>query len=137
MSSVFCPRRASAAARLIAVVVLPTPPFWLTIARTCPTLLLGLVGDRFAARSVSSVSSACRTQRSASGPDGGLRGSLEVLSAPGVIAALEQEEREPVVRARQLRVELERAPIAADRLFRPMRLVNAIAMFCRIFVSFG
>src|ERR1051325_12082174 len=32
MSSVFLPRMASAAARLTAVVVLPTPPFWLAIA---------------------------------------------------------------------------------------------------------
>src|ERR1043166_9601212 len=31
-SSVFEPRRANAAARLIAVVVFPTPPFWLVIA---------------------------------------------------------------------------------------------------------
>src|SRR5689334_1400070 len=30
--SVFDPRRANAAARLMAVVVLPTPPFWLVIA---------------------------------------------------------------------------------------------------------
>ncbi len=32
MSSVFRPRMASAAARLTAVVVLPTPPFWLAMA---------------------------------------------------------------------------------------------------------
>src|SRR3954468_20428667 len=32
MSSVGLPRRASAAARLMAVVVLPTPPFWLAMA---------------------------------------------------------------------------------------------------------
>ena len=32
MSSVRLPRMASAAARLMAVVVLPTPPFWLAIA---------------------------------------------------------------------------------------------------------
>src|SRR5215467_13944093 len=32
MSSVRLPRRARAAARLIAVVVLPTPPFWFAIA---------------------------------------------------------------------------------------------------------
>src|SRR5581483_3569843 len=32
MSSVRLPRSASAAARLIAVVVLPTPPFWFAIA---------------------------------------------------------------------------------------------------------
>src|SRR3954468_4417755 len=33
------PRRANAAARLTAVVVLPAPPFWLTTARTAPMLL--------------------------------------------------------------------------------------------------
>src|SRR6185437_2287724 len=49
-SSVFMPRRASAAARLIAVVVLPTPPFWLTIERTRGTLLLGVLGHHFAAQ---------------------------------------------------------------------------------------
>src|SRR5262245_26639341 len=32
MSSVRLPRRASAAAKLMAVVVFPTPPFWLAIA---------------------------------------------------------------------------------------------------------
>src|SRR5438309_7060756 len=32
MSSVGLPRRASAAARLMAVVVLPTPPFWFAMA---------------------------------------------------------------------------------------------------------
>src|SRR5688572_7278270 len=37
-SSVRIPRRASAAARLIAVVVLPTPPFWLTTAIVPRTL---------------------------------------------------------------------------------------------------
>jgi hypothetical protein len=31
------PRRAKAAARFTALVVLPTPPFWLTIERTLPT----------------------------------------------------------------------------------------------------
>src|SRR5580765_5685317 len=36
-SSVRLPRRARAAARLIAVVVLPTPPFWLAIA----TIMMG------------------------------------------------------------------------------------------------
>src|SRR5262245_23254564 len=38
MSSVRLPRRARAAARLIAVVVLPTPPFWLAIA----TIMVGM-----------------------------------------------------------------------------------------------
>src|SRR5262245_31938825 len=37
MSSVGLPRSASAAARLMAVVVFPTPPFWLAIA----TIMLG------------------------------------------------------------------------------------------------
>ena len=32
MSSTLCPRAASPAERLIAVVVLPTPPFWLAVA---------------------------------------------------------------------------------------------------------
>ena len=40
MSSVRLPRSASAAARLMAVVVLPTPPFWLAMA----TIMLGLQG---------------------------------------------------------------------------------------------
>src|SRR5262245_3401098 len=46
--SVLWPRRANAAAMLIAVVVFPTPPFWLTIARTWPTLLLGVFGHSVA-----------------------------------------------------------------------------------------
>src|SRR5262245_3671610 len=40
MRSVGLPRSASAAARLIAVVVFPTPPFWLAIA----TIMLGSEG---------------------------------------------------------------------------------------------
>src|SRR6476659_10773404 len=40
MSSVRLPRRASAAARLMAVVVLPTPPFWLAMA----TIIEGVTG---------------------------------------------------------------------------------------------
>src|ERR1039458_7810178 len=40
ISSVDRPSSASAAARLIAVVVLPTPPFWLTTAMTLAGLAL-------------------------------------------------------------------------------------------------
>src|SRR5688572_15179531 len=46
--SVLSPRRANAAARLTAVVVLPTPPFWLTTARTRPGLEVS-VGHRVGA----------------------------------------------------------------------------------------
>ncbi len=42
ISSTFSPTAASAVARLIAVVVLPTPPFWLAIAK-----IFGAVGVRY------------------------------------------------------------------------------------------
>ena len=58
-----------------------------------------------------------------SAPDGGLaRNASRCFSAPVAIAALEQQKREPVVRAGQLGIELERALVAADRLFGPIRL---------------
>ena len=41
--SVFLPRIASAAARFTAVVVFPTPPFWLAIATIIKSLLGGYV----------------------------------------------------------------------------------------------
>src|SRR5438876_12320636 len=41
MSSVFTSAAAKDAARLMAVVVLPTPPFWLTTAITRPILIVG------------------------------------------------------------------------------------------------
>ena len=56
----------------------------------------------------------------------------------GAVAALEEQEREAVVRAGKLRRDLERAAIASESPLPgdPVR-VNAIAMFWRIFVSFG
>ena len=45
-----------------------------------------------------------------------------MLFRAGAVAALEQEKREAVVRAGQIRRDLERAAIAANRLFRPIRL---------------
>ena len=47
---------------------------------------------------------------------------LEMLFRARPVAALEQQEREPVVRARQVRRDLERVPIVPDRLFRTIRL---------------
>src|ERR1044072_4943890 len=103
MSSVFVPRRARAAARFIAVVVLPTPPFWLTIARTCPTLLLGVVGNDFAVAQrrervfrVSDPPLGCGAGRGF-----GEKG-LEVLFRAGMVAAFQEQERQPIVRAGQV-----------------------------------
>src|SRR5512141_750263 len=50
--SVFDPRRANAAARLMAVVVLPTPPFWLVIA----IINFGKANCQFACESTTPVS---------------------------------------------------------------------------------
>ena len=102
-SSVLRPRCASALARLIAVVVFPTPPFWLTTARTVPTTTRAARGAwPPGARSSSSVCRACRTQRSASLPVGGVsRKASRCARRLRVVAALEVQEREPVVRARR------------------------------------
>src|SRR5512143_1895196 len=117
MRSVFFPRRASATARLMAVVVFPTPPFWLTIARTLPTLLLWLFGYCFAV--------AKHLQRRFGVPDPALgletrrrlgEKGLEMFFRLGAIAALEQQEGQAVVRAGQMRRELERTAVAANGL---------------------
>src|SRR5208282_1125670 len=47
-SSVFTSAAASEAARLIAVVVFPTPPFWLAIAMTRPIAVLCLCPPEYA-----------------------------------------------------------------------------------------
>src|SRR5512142_2162460 len=117
INNVFRPRRASATARLMAVVVFPTPPFWLTIARTLPTLLLCFFGYRFA--------TAKRLQRRfrVTHPTLGLEARrrlgeecLEVLLGAGAIARFQEQERQSVVRTRQVRRELERTPVAANGL---------------------
>src|SRR6266571_301069 len=123
MRSALRPRRASATARLMAVVVFPTPPFWLTIARTLPTLLLGLFGYRFAAakrleRRFGVTHPALRLEaRWRFGEEG-----LEMLLRAGAIAPLEELEREPIVRAGEVWGDLQRVPIASDRLFGTIRL---------------
>src|SRR5919202_1146570 len=117
--SVLSPRRANAAARFTAVVVLPTPPFWLTIARTSPTLRLEL---RHRAAAIHGAA-AQRVERLApvAHPavglgarrrlgEEGFQVSLGLLQLP----ALDQQEREAVVGARQRRLHLERAPVALD-----------------------
>src|SRR5713226_480221 len=43
-STIECPSSASAAPRLMAVVVLPTPPFWLTMARTVALVVDNILG---------------------------------------------------------------------------------------------
>src|SRR5690348_3415247 len=123
-SSVLMPRRASAAARLIAVVVLPTPPFWLTIASTRDTLGLLLFGDgvhsgpEFSKRCLCVLNPSLRLRAGRR-----LRKKcLEMLLCTRAIAALEQQEREAVMRAGELRRELERASITADRVVQPTGL---------------
>src|SRR3989441_9576761 len=45
MSRIGCPSSASAAPRLMAVVVLPTPPFWLTTAMTAALVVANMLGS--------------------------------------------------------------------------------------------
>src|SRR6185436_1940894 len=103
MSSVFIPRRANAAARFTAVVVLPTPPFWLTIARTWPEALWLRVRQRLR-RPVRAE----RVQRLLRVLDPALRlGPLrrtreKVIEVPfgtGDLAALDQQKGESIVSA--------------------------------------
>ena len=47
---------------------------------------------------------------------------LQVLGRAVRIAALQQQKREPVMRARERVVELERAPVVADRFVEAARL---------------
>src|SRR5947208_778137 len=115
--STLSPRRANAAARFTADVVLPTPPFWLTTARMRPTLRLRREGVRAAAGAQALERVLCVLH-----PAVRLRAArwrceerLEVLRPAGDVAALQQEKREPVVRARQSRLDVERPAVAADR----------------------
>src|SRR5215212_3778495 len=103
MRRVFLPRRASTTARLIAVVVFPTPPFWLTTARTWPTLLAGVFGYRFA-RYGFAVANRLQRRRGVTNPTLGFCSGrrlgekcFEVFGGAVTIAAFEQQERETVV----------------------------------------
>src|SRR5690349_6639006 len=125
--SVLSPRRAKAAPRLTAVVVFPTPPFWLTTARTTPTGLrfgVGVVG----LRGVAARDHVERLPRVAHPAIGlGALGrlaqeALEVVHGALHVVALEQQEGEAVVRARERRLEVERALVGADRLVVAPRL---------------
>src|SRR6185437_13518159 len=121
-SSVFMPRRARAAARLIAVVVLPTPPFWLTIERTRGTLLLGVLGYDLAAQGLERLFGMTNPAFGfgACGWLGEKR--LEVLFRAGAIASFQQQERQSVVRSGQMWRDLEGVAIAPHRLLGPVRL---------------
>ena len=92
------PVAAIAVAILIAVVVFPTPPFWLTTATIWPTRYSGS-GTESAfspARSCSSVCRACRTQRSASPLRGGLaRKASRCCSAPAWSPRLRRRNASP------------------------------------------
>src|SRR5690242_3069113 len=123
-SSVFTPRRAIATARLIAVVVFPTPPFWLTIASTRPTLRLWFLGDSVGAR-------AQLFERHFRVPHPtfrlGARRRLrekcfQVFFRRRAIIPLEQRKCEPVMRSRPPWRDLQRTPLAADRVVQPPRL---------------
>src|SRR5438876_10665596 len=98
MSKALWPRLANAAARLMAVVVLPTPPFWLTTASTWPTLFVGRRRFLFPAH---------RRERFLGVPHPAIRlGSrrrfgeerLQVVRARGRVASLDEQEGEAVVR---------------------------------------
>src|SRR5690349_16577797 len=104
-----------ATARLIAVVVLPTPPFWLTIASTRPTLRLWFLGDGIDARPQLVEGHLCMTHPSLRlGARRRLRKErLEMLFRARAIVPLEQQKGEPVMRARELGRDLQRPAIAA------------------------
>src|SRR5215475_3189100 len=122
MRSTLSPRRAIAAATLMAVVVLPTPPFWLTTERTRPTLLAWVVGYRtIVAQRIQRVLGmlhpplCLRTHRRF------CEERLEIARAASPVAALEQQVRETVIRAGQVGLEVERVAIVPNRFFWPMR----------------
>src|SRR5688572_25902884 len=107
-SSVLRPRRAKAAARFTDVVVFPTPPFWLTTARTRPTLLLR--GGEVLRPEFRSVARPqlfqCRARvfDPAPGLAAGrrcLEKCLEVLDGCFTFPAPDVKECEPVVRSRK------------------------------------
>src|SRR5262245_48499890 len=109
---------------LIAVVVFPTPPFWLTIARTWPTLLLGVLFGHAV-----SVAQRCQCNFGVFHPAFrfGFRGRLgkkrlEMAFGGSAVAAFEQQERKSVVRSREIRIDVERVSIMPDRFLGPMRL---------------
>src|SRR5690242_1365310 len=104
-----------ATARLIAVVVLPTPPFWLTIASTRPTLRLWFLGDGIDARPQFVERHLCMTHPSLRlGAGWRLREEcLEMFLRTDAIVPLEQEKGEPIVRARELRRDLQGPAIAS------------------------
>jgi len=146
-SKTLWPRRAMAAARLIAVVVLPTPHLLTATARTRPTL--GGSGAscpnprgpprRCAATRASSF--ACCTQRSASGCWRFGQERVQVPLCAAAIAALEQHEGQTVIRAGEIGFDVERAAVIADCFFGRCVLVNAMAIsgesWCRSDVAQG
>ena len=122
MSSVFRPRRANAAARFTAVVVLPTPPFWLTMARTCPTRYSGSPSDVGIGAGAELFEGGARVRDPSlrfRAPRRMREKCREVLLGACRIAALEQQKRESVVRAAQLGIEIECATVAAHGVLEP------------------
>src|SRR5687767_8510100 len=122
--NVLSPRRAKAAARFTAVVVLPTPPFWLTTARTRPSLGVS-VRQRLRASGAERVECLTRMPHPSVGFDALRRlvqEELEVLLRAFQIAALEEKKGKPVVRAREPGLEIERAAVTAHRFVEPSGL---------------
>src|SRR5688500_2607754 len=118
------PRRANAAARFTAVVVLPTPPFWLTTARTRPSLGVS-VRQRLRAPGAERVECLARVPH----PSIGFRAlrrlveeQREVLLSALHVTALEPEKGQPIVRPGQPRLEVQRAPVTAHGLIQPAGL---------------
>src|SRR5688500_18678292 len=122
--SVLSPRRANAAARLTAVVVLPPPPFWLTTARTRPGLGVS-VRQRLRAARAQCFERMARVPHPSIG-FGALRWlveeQLQLLLCALHVAAFQQQDREPVVRPRQPRLEVQRPAVAPHRLVESSRL---------------
>src|SRR5687767_13537809 len=118
------PRRARAAARFTAVVVLPTPPFWLTTARTRPSLGVS-VRQRLRSPAPERVERLSGVPHPAVGL-GALRRltqeQLEVFLRALHVAALEQEKGEAIVRSGELRLEVERTPVTAHGFIQPAGL---------------
>src|SRR5215831_14398922 len=122
MRSTLSPRRAIAAATLMAVVVLPTPPFWLTTERTRPTLLAWVVGYRTTVtQRIQRVLGVLHPPLCFWTHGRSCKERLEVTSATSPVAALQQQVRESVVGAGQVGLDVERVTIVPNRFFWPMR----------------
>src|SRR5688572_22567760 len=115
------PRRANAAARFTAVVVLPTPPFWLTTARTRPSLGVS-VRQRLRAPGAERVERLARVPH----PPISFRAlrrlveeQREVLLSALQVAALEKKKGQSIMRTGQPGLEVKRAPVTPHGLIQP------------------